>query len=146
VRAALVVAIATVSLLGACGGGGDSNPSTTSSGNPNGTTGTSAKEPGDHSGKTQGTRKKGSKGDGRAHNGRKAQGGSFQGSGNVFFYKGRSRCITLPVALLASIYQARSDNPKDVARAYANREAPSAAYRRASIAGCLAGIESRGKR
>jgi hypothetical protein len=64
----------------------------------------------------------------------------------VFFYKGRSRCITLPVALLASIYQARSDNPKDVARAYANREAPSAAYRRASIAGCLAGIESRRKR
>ena len=145
-RAALVVAIATVLLLGACGGSGDSNSGTTSSGKASGTTGATAKAPGDHSGQTQGARKKGSKGDGGARKRRKAQLGAFEGSGNVFFYKGRSRCLTIPVAILARIYQATSDNPKAVARAYADREAPAPIYRRASIAGCLAGIESRRKR
>ena len=146
-RAALVVAIAAVLLLGACGGSGDSNSSTTSSGKANGTTGTTAKEaPGDHRGKTQARRKKGSKRDGGARKPSKAQLGAFEGSGNVFFYKGRARCLTIPVAILARIYQASSDNPKAVARAYADREAPAPIYRRASIAGCLAGIESRRKR
>jgi hypothetical protein len=146
VRTTPVVAIATVVLLGACGGSGDSNPNTTSSGNASGTTGKSANEaPTGHSGPTQGTRNKSSKEHARAPKRRKSQGG-FQGSGNVFFYKARSRCLTMPVALLASIYQARSDDPKAVARAYADREAPAATYRQAMIAGCLAGIESRRKR
>jgi hypothetical protein len=141
VRAALVVAIAIALPLGACGGNGDSNPGTTSSGNPEGTTGKSARP-----GQTQRGHKKGSKGDGRAQKRRQTRGGGFQTSGNVFFFKGRLRCRAIPVEVLARIYLAKSDNPKDVASAYADRESPAPIYRHAAVAGCLAGIESRGNR
>ena len=142
VRAALVVAIAIVLLLGACGGNGEST-----SGKTGPTAGTSANEAsGTSRGQKQRERKKGSKGDGRAQKRSQAQGGGSEMSGNVFFYKGRSRCHAIPVEILARIYQAKSDDPKDVARAYADREAPAPIYRRAALAGCLAGIESRRKR
>ena len=132
-RAALVVAIAAALVLGACGGDGDSNQSAISSGTSQGSTG---KAPSGGSGPTSRRREKKSK------QRRRAQGGS-EASGSVFFYKARSRCSTIPIEALVQIYQAKSDNPKDVARAYADREAPAPIYRRAAVAGCLAGIKSR---
>jgi hypothetical protein len=133
VRAALVVAIAAALVLGACGGDGDSNRSAISSGTSQESKG---KGPSRGSGPTSREREKKSK------KRQRAQGGS-EVSGSVFFYKARSRCSTIPIEALVQIYQAKSDNPKDVASAYADREAPASIYRRASVAGCLAGNKSR---
>jgi hypothetical protein len=138
VRAVLVVAIAATLLLGACGGDGDSNPSPTSTAQQS--TDTSANE-GSARARQRERRKRAS--DRRARKPKQGTTPRAQFKGNVFFYKGRSRCLTIPVEVLASIYQANSDDPEDVAKAYADREAPAPIYREAAIAGCLAGIESR---
>jgi hypothetical protein len=137
VRAVLVVAIAATLLLGACGEDGDSNPSSTST----------AQQSTDTSANEGSARARHGEGGERASDrrGRKPKQGttpSAQFEGNVFFYKGRSRCLTIPVEVLARIYQAKSDDPEDVAKAYAEREA-APIFREAAIAGCLAGIESR---
>jgi hypothetical protein len=53
------------------------------------------------------------------------------------------RCSTTPIDILASLYQVSSDDPKAIARAYAEREAPALIYREEAADGCLAGIKSR---
>jgi hypothetical protein len=143
VRAVPVVAIVAVLLLGACGGDGDSNPSKTSSGTTQQATGSGANE---RSGDRARRRERASDRRRGELKRRQGQGAGSEGSGNVFFFKARSRCVTIPVEILARIYQAKSNDPRDVARAYADREAPTPIYKEAAIDGCLAGIDSRRER
>jgi hypothetical protein len=137
VRAFLAVAIAIALLLGACGDDGDSNPGASSG--TSGATGKSATAPGDRGGRKRKGRERGSKRDRKR---RRQQTGGSEASGNVFYFKGRTRCVAIPLDVLARIYQAKSDDPKDVASAYAEREAPAPIYERAARSGCLAGIAS----
>jgi hypothetical protein len=138
VRAVLAVAIAIALLFGACGGDDDSNPATTSSGATKGATGKAAERSGARGDRSAGGQKSSR---GRARKRGARAGGSDAAS--IFFYKGRVRCSTTPIGVLASLYQASSDDPEAIARAYAEREAPAAIYREKAADGCLAGIKSR---
>jgi hypothetical protein len=69
--------------------------------------------------------------------------GDFTGTANVVYHEARSRCLVLPPSTLRRAYQAKSGDPADVARAFAEREAPTPSYRKASYEGCLDGLDSR---
>jgi hypothetical protein len=72
--------------------------------------------------------------------------GDFTGTNRTVYYEARSRCLTIPLRSLARAYGARSDQPDDVAQAYAEREAPIGSGHEAALAGCLDGINSRARR
>jgi hypothetical protein len=69
--------------------------------------------------------------------------GKFKGANRPIYYEARSRCLSIPLRSLARGYGAESDDPREVARAYAAREAPTGRFREAAITGCLDGIKFR---
>ncbi len=69
--------------------------------------------------------------------------GDFTGTARTVYYEGRARCLTIPLRSLARAYRARSEQPQDVAAAYAARQAPSSDVRQAALQGCLDGINTR---
>jgi hypothetical protein len=129
-RALIAVAIAIALLLGACGGDDDSNPATTPSGATTGATAKAAQRSG---------AQERSSSKGKTRSGRRA-GGETR---SIFFRRGKMRCSTTPTGILASLYGVSTDDSKAIARAYADREAPGV-FRKQAVAGCLAGLESRG--
>jgi hypothetical protein len=138
VRAIFAVTMIAALLIAACGEDGDSGPSTTSEAKqPTGPTANPGAE-------ARGRERRGDRGATRRKPGSK-RGTTVpdQLEGSAFFHRARARCITIPVQALARIYQAKSDDPTDVANAYADREAPEPIYREAAVAGCLAGLNSR---
>jgi hypothetical protein len=137
VRSAFALAITIALLLGACGGG-DSSSTTTPAGTSKGSTGSTTK-----GGPTKGSRAERQKARAEARARRLAQRGNYKASANIFYLKGRLRCSTVPIGILASLYQARSEDPREVASAYATRAAPVPSYYRAAADGCLAGIKKR---
>jgi hypothetical protein len=72
--------------------------------------------------------------------------GDFTGSAATTYFEGRSRCLSIPLRSLARGYGAASEQPEDVAQAYAAREAPNTGFREAAAQGCLDGINSRIRR
>jgi hypothetical protein len=72
--------------------------------------------------------------------------GDFTGTARTVYYESRARCLTIPLRSLARAYGARSEQPQDVAAAYAARQAPSSDVRQAALQGCLDGINTRIRR
>jgi hypothetical protein len=142
VRGFLAVSAAIALLLAGCGGDGDKNAGAGSSG-PTQQGARSGQSSGATGARGGGSSKRGSSERGRSKGRSNARIKLPKGSNNIFFFKARQRCLTVPTPILASLYQAKSSRPRDVARAYAKREASTSTSRHAAIAGCLAGIRSR---
>jgi len=67
----------------------------------------------------------------------------YKGRRRLIYIEARSRCLSIPLRSLASLYDASGSEVEDVARAYAGREAPTGSGRAAAIDGCLDGINTR---
>jgi hypothetical protein len=157
-RFGLAILLVAALVLTACGGGGSASkgkaPTSTSAGETgaNGPQGKATTKGGTgggqsrHAQRRSARRREGARARQRERERREQahrppiSSGRFTGARRVIYHTSRARCRLIPRQILARENRAKSDDPVDVARAYADREYPTAELRRPAYEGCLNGL------